>query len=461
VYVYVYPTGGSEERSCRSEEQEKHQFSDADDVEEDEDEEEEEEEEDDDEEDDDEEEDDEEEDEEELCSHDDPASSCSSDTRASTGASSCSRQSQQGAPAALAGEGPSLEAAPPRPWSSRRAVFWRRGFSPGREGCSPSRSLSPRLELPSRGRCLSPGTDLSSPGRCLSPSPERGPSPAGTRSPPRPPASSCYGAWRAPPPGPQSQYRPPVSLPWESPGPLVSLSSLSGCSLRSCRGRTARLEAVWTSEPNSRQWGSHVPSDILTVCLLPLQESGGTSGEVPMSPEATPFPPAFRLSFGEGYPGHRAAPDRVFSHLPLHSQQQARVPYLMIPIGGIQMVQARRRPHPLASASSPAPPGEGPSSGWSGYREAGAGRSGPSADARAAFDCSVTETTDSQQYGSLHSSAHSSAAAGTTDLHGGHQSHPGRACRGRPPGEGPGGPGDVLLGTGAEEDSSRTHRRTP
>ncbi|RXM92136.1 Endothelin-2 [Acipenser ruthenus] len=31
----------------------------------------------------------------------------------------------------------------------------------------------------------------------------------------------------------------------------------------------------------------------------------------------------------------------VFSHLPLHSQQLARTPYLMIPIGGIQMVQTR------------------------------------------------------------------------------------------------------------------------
>ncbi|XP_066191609.1 transcription factor HIVEP3-like [Sylvia atricapilla] len=33
--------------------------------------------------------------------------------------------------------------------------------------------------------------------------------------------------------------------------------------------------------------------------------------------------------------------DNVLSHLPLHSQHLARTPYPMIPIGGIQMVQAR------------------------------------------------------------------------------------------------------------------------
>ncbi|RMB90186.1 hypothetical protein DUI87_33403 [Hirundo rustica rustica] len=37
--------------------------------------------------------------------------------------------------------------------------------------------------------------------------------------------------------------------------------------------------------------------------------------------------------------------ENVFSHLPLHSQQLARTPYPMIPIGGIQMVQARPSSH--------------------------------------------------------------------------------------------------------------------
>uniref|UniRef100_A0A2D4IDS8 Uncharacterized protein n=2 Tax=Micrurus lemniscatus lemniscatus TaxID=129467 RepID=A0A2D4IDS8_MICLE len=38
--------------------------------------------------------------------------------------------------------------------------------------------------------------------------------------------------------------------------------------------------------------------------------------------------------------------DHIFSHLPLHSQQLSRSPCPMIPIGGIQMVQARPSTHP-------------------------------------------------------------------------------------------------------------------
>ncbi|XP_078270420.1 zinc finger protein 40 isoform X2 [Rhinoraja longicauda] len=41
-----------------------------------------------------------------------------------------------------------------------------------------------------------------------------------------------------------------------------------------------------------------------------------------------------RQALGEGRPGH------LFSHLPLHSQQQAKTPYSMVPVGGIQLVQA-------------------------------------------------------------------------------------------------------------------------
>ncbi|XP_010285724.1 PREDICTED: transcription factor HIVEP3-like, partial [Phaethon lepturus] len=53
---------------------------------------------------------------------------------------------------------------------------------------------------------------------------------------------------------------------------------------------------------------------------------------------------------------HVHAPSRgeenVFSHLPLHSQQLTRTPYPMIPIGGIQMVQARPSTHPSLVPSS-------------------------------------------------------------------------------------------------------------
>lgn len=75
---FVFPTGGSEERVCGSEEQEEHQFSDVEDSE-----------------DNDDNEDDDEED--ESTTHDDPPSSCSSDTHPSTGGhSTSSKHSQQG-----------------------------------------------------------------------------------------------------------------------------------------------------------------------------------------------------------------------------------------------------------------------------------------------------------------------------------------------------------------------------
>lgn len=164
----------------------------------------------------------------------------------------------------------------------------------------------------------------------------------------------------------------------------------------------------------------------MTKSLLPLQERSGAAAEGPILPEASLFPPAFRLSTCEGYPGHQTT-DNIFSHLPMHSQQ-AKVPCLMIPIGGIQMVQARPRSHPTTPSSPTSPPSEGPSltrfeSYWGGtprtqgLRTAGdhgsehqatgtsqSGRCVPST----AVTCSKSEleTTDSKQYGSSHGSSH-------------------------------------------------------
>ncbi|XP_071757701.2 transcription factor HIVEP3 [Centroberyx gerrardi] len=386
-------TAGSDERVYGSEEQEEHRFSDVEESEEDDDNV------------------DDDEEEEESSSHDDPPSSCSSDTHPSTGGrSSCSRQSQQGTPDPEPpgpSPSPSQEPSPRRLWpsrraaspGSRRALFSRRGwnaspraFSPSSESCSPSRSLSPRLELSSPIRSLSPRTEMSSPGRHVSPSPERGPSPIRALSPLHPLPPSCYRASqaRAPPSPLGVQHRSPGYLPWESPGTK----------------------------------GSHV-----------RLERSGTAGAVPMSPEASLFPPVFRLSASEGYPSHQAA-DNVFSHLPMHSQQ-AKVPYLMIPIGGIQMVQARPRSHPTTTPTSPtSPPMEGPSlarfeSPWGGTprtqglrtpgdhwlenQEAGTSQSGLRSPS-AALTCSKPEleTTDSKQYGSSHSSAHTHRSATET-----------------------------------------------
>lgn len=162
--------------------------------------------------------------------------------------------------------------------------------------------------------------------------------------------------------------------------------------------------------------------------FLPLQEKSGTARKGQTLSEARLFPPAFRLSACEGYHGQQAG-DKIFSHLPMHSQQ-AKVPYLMIPIGGIQMVQARPRSHPTTPSSPTSPPIEGPSLGrfesywggtprtqglrtpgdqWSEHAAAGTSLSGPRS-----FGKALTlelETTDSKQYGSSQSSTHTRSSA--------------------------------------------------
>uniref|UniRef100_UPI0037E87BB2 transcription factor HIVEP3 n=1 Tax=Semicossyphus pulcher TaxID=241346 RepID=UPI0037E87BB2 len=379
-------TAGSDERVCGSEEQEEHQFSDVEESEDDDD------------------NDDEDDEEEESASHEDPPSSCSSDTHP---LSSCSRHSQQGTPEAEplgASLSPSREPSPRGVWPGRRAaspgrrraLFSRRGwkaspraFSPSSESCSPSRSLSPRLELSSPIHSLSPRTDLSSPSRHFSPSPERGPSPIKPLSPLRPISPSCHRLSQARSlPSPLGvQHRTPGCMPWESPGTK----------------------------------GGYVK-----------QDKSGTEG--PALPESSLFPPAFRLSTCEGYPGLQTA-DTTFSHLPMHSQQ-ARVPYPMIPIGGIQIVQARPRSHPTTPSSPTSPPMEGPSfarfeSYWGGTPRTQGLRTpgdpwsehqaaGTSQSARCVYSTALTcskqevEITDSKQYGSSHSSAHTRSSATET-----------------------------------------------
>lgn len=173
----------------------------------------------------------------------------------------------------------------------------------------------------------------------------------------------------------------------------------------------------------------------MMMLLLPLQERGGTAGEVPMSPEASLFPPSFRLSPSDSHPTHQAA-DHIFSHLPMHSQQ-VKVPYLMIPIGGIQMVQARPRSHPTTTSPT-SPPMEGlslalsrfespwggtprtrglrtPGDHWLENQEAGTSQSGLCVSGvTLSLSKPESETTDSQQYGSSHSSTHTHRSATET-----------------------------------------------
>lgn len=287
--------GGSEEHICESEDHEGHRFSDVEESEAD----------------------DDDDEEEECSSHDDP-SSCSTDTWQSIGDLSESGQASQTEPSDPT-EGYS---SPHRPWrgiraaspGSKRASFSRKGwevsprtFSPSSEG-SPLRSLSPRL-------------DLCSSSRHLSPSPERGPSPIRPLSPLRPlrPVSparyrSARGLSSPTPLKPQHRpYSSPAGLHWDTSTPAEGQQD----------------------KPGTQVLQEHTPPD---PCLL--------SPALCFSPSETfsPTPPR--------------TVDRMFSHLPLHSQDQARMPYHMIPIGGIQMVQLRPRSRPKLerqSSSTPSP----------------------------------------------------------------------------------------------------------
>lgn len=222
------------------------------------------------------------------------------------------------------------------------------------------------------------------------------------------------------------------------------------------------------------------------MSVLPLQEKSGTAAE---GPEASLFPPAFRLSTCEGYPGHQTT-DNIFSHLPMHSQQ-AKVPCLMIPIGGIQMVQARPRSHPTTPSSPISPPAEGPSLArfesywggtprtqglrtagdhWSEHQAAGTSQSGRCVRSTV-LTCSKPEleTTDSKQYGSSHGSAHTHRSdTETTEcpVRGSSRAPfslaapvPSRVIGQQPEGEGPHSDGDRVEG-GAQGDSARTDQST-
>uniref|UniRef100_A0A452VJF3 Transcription factor HIVEP3 n=1 Tax=Ursus maritimus TaxID=29073 RepID=A0A452VJF3_URSMA len=83
-----------------------------------------------------------------------------------------------------------------------------------------------------------------------------------------------------------------------------------------------------------RPWGLHVPQKAAS-----WSPSGSPGPAHP--PSSRPF------SAPHDFHGHTPArTENIFSHLPLHSQHLARAPCPLIPIGGIQMVQARPGAHP-------------------------------------------------------------------------------------------------------------------
>lgn len=100
--------------------------------------------------------------------------------------------------------------------------------------------------------------------------------------------------------------------------------------------------------------------DCTVFICLPLQDRSSTPSTAQISqrlspPHASLLPSALHFSHNDPttyVPSPSRTVDRMFSHLPLHSQQQARMPYHMIPIGGIQMVQLRPSSFPKLERSS-------------------------------------------------------------------------------------------------------------
>ncbi|XP_078279088.1 transcription factor HIVEP3 [Rhinoraja longicauda] len=226
---------------------------------------------------------------------------------------------------------PARELSPRRCQSPDRGISPRKHLSPGRE-VSPSRCLSPRVEV-SAGRVsprahLSPERDVS-PGRTL---------PSSVRTLPArylSPARDVSPSGQLSPLGKELSLRHPPPVKDELPS----------------RCRTP----VWPSSHSSSFLAQHIGSPSLG---LPQRKSSkeqeqsevkmmSRMGYRSLHEEPTPSQ-ALQCSLwrstlaGQSYSGLTGSvQDYVFSHLPLHSQQLVRTPYPMIPIGGIQMVQAR------------------------------------------------------------------------------------------------------------------------
>ncbi|XP_077337096.1 transcription factor HIVEP3 isoform X1 [Lithobates pipiens] len=221
-----------------------------------------------------------------------------------------------------------------RPGPSRRHILQKREgsakcFSP--IGCtSPRRGLSPCHRLTSAReasplRCISP--QHLSPHRSLSPrafmSPERGSSPPARHlSPSREMTSLRYSAFRG-----------GLASPRQYPSPGREESHLS------------RSDA----QIHFKAQHGVFPSTALPHRTSGILEASGIKKPGPYSSSSrslcSPVMPHVLPRSGEN----------LYTHLPLHSQYLQRTPYPMIPIGGIQMVQARPSPQP--SLLGPAFPG--------------------------------------------------------------------------------------------------------
>ncbi|XP_029920418.1 transcription factor HIVEP3 [Myripristis murdjan] len=170
--------------------------------------------------------------------------------------------------------------------------------------------------------------------------PSRGPSSPSSQSPRRessPPRS----------PSPRPHQPPPSSL---SPsGCHVSLSPLRPISpVRGLSPVTLQSHGSGSLGPSSSYTATSAQNQI---CLLPR----GRAATARLSVDDT-GPTHFTL-----HPGQPRGALKVLSHLPLHSQQPTRAPSLMIPIGGIHMIQPRSALPLYSLVSSPTPTQANPS----------------------------------------------------------------------------------------------------
>ncbi|XP_049734915.1 transcription factor HIVEP3 isoform X1 [Elephas maximus indicus] len=253
---------------------------------------------------------------------------------------------------------------------SSKATSPRRPWSPSKEAgsCPPlahkhsltkndsfpqrySLAREPQASVPSPpGPQISPGRDMG-PLPCGSPRLELSPlspSPLRRELPPRShllpecegstdPGPSRHSPTRRRLPG-QAESPPRPALPgkWASAAPGSSAADERGLGL----GPAPR--AVFTPTPLPHKLLGRSPE----TGASPWQKAEYRS------PSSSPGP-AHPLSFRpfctpHDFHGHVPArtEENVFSHLPLHSQHLARAPCPLIPIGGIQMVQARPGAHP-------------------------------------------------------------------------------------------------------------------
>ncbi|XP_007492984.2 transcription factor HIVEP3 [Monodelphis domestica] len=260
------------------------------------------------------------------------------------------------------------------PLLSSQATSPRRPWSPGKEPCS-SRPMVPRkhsltknesppqrfaptgdllsFQCGSPGRGISPSPWMVSPLRCMSPSihlsprrelspraylpPEGRVSPERNLSPSQEMIPIRHSSPKKMSPG-LSESPPRYPLPGKDDLAFISGTTADEQTLGSI---PVAQRGLFSQKPLPHKLlGKNVETSESKTKLEPRSPACSPGPAHPF-----PFRPFSSLHEFHGHPPGRTG-ENLFSHLPLHSQRLARTPCPMIPIGGIQMVQARPSSHP-------------------------------------------------------------------------------------------------------------------